>query len=182
MKPISTFSVPQHEEVKWVGLAQVGTGIISVSVSQEDDEDEKDTESGDEEDEEDEEEGEGDEGDEEGEEGEGGSDGWDQVTEGTFPNNPPRRPNIIRMWRIDNNLTRARRTSSTDGWSYGSDGWITSPEGLVLWAPPDVLSYLERESVSYDQPFILSADGIVDLGSGDLFIGDKWVQCFIQKD
>ncbi|KAG8711011.1 hypothetical protein FRC11_003849 [Ceratobasidium sp. 423] len=91
-------------------------------------------------------------------------------------------PNIIRVWRPRPDQTAS--SSTPCDWSYEPDGRILSPEGFVMWVPPDLVPYLEPESNSkhYYNPFVLSPDGIIDTGYKDLCIGDRWTECYIHKD
>ncbi|KAJ1302555.1 hypothetical protein OPQ81_002872 [Rhizoctonia solani] len=90
-------------------------------------------------------------------------------------------PNIIRAWRTDA-YSNQGNSSDTTHWSYESDGRVMSPEGLVVWVPPDLVSDLKKWSVSYGNPFMWSSDGIIDLGYQDLCIGDGWAECYIDQD
>ncbi|CAE6470438.1 unnamed protein product [Rhizoctonia solani] len=90
-------------------------------------------------------------------------------------------PNIIRVWRPATH-DPASNQSRRSYWSYERDGWISSPQGMVMWVPPDLLPLLKVESKSYYNPFVLSADGIIDLGYNDMYIGDRWSECYTRKD
>ncbi|KAJ1299937.1 hypothetical protein OPQ81_005378 [Rhizoctonia solani] len=52
-------------------------------------------------------------------------------------------PNIIRAWRTDA-YSNQGNSSDTTHWSYESDGRVMSPEGLVVWVPPDLVSDLKK--------------------------------------
>ncbi|KAH7338731.1 WD40-repeat-containing domain protein, partial [Rhizoctonia solani] len=51
-------------------------------------------------------------------------------------------PNIIRVWRPGAHDSLSTHSRSRY-WSYDSDGRILSPEGLVMWVPPDLLPLLK---------------------------------------
>ncbi|CAE6458715.1 unnamed protein product [Rhizoctonia solani] len=84
-------------------------------------------------------------------------------------------------WRPNSRIDKTT-TPPANHWSCERDGWVTSPQGFVLWAPLDLLPYLERESLSHETPFVLSPDGVVDLGYNHLCVGDKWTECYTHKD
>ncbi|CEL54312.1 Vegetative incompatibility protein HET-E-1 OS=Podospora anserina GN=HET-E1 PE=4 SV=1 [Rhizoctonia solani AG-1 IB] len=91
------------------------------------------------------------------------------------------RHNTIRVWRPAPRLHESTAPSA-NYWSYKSDGRILSPDGLVLWVPPDLIPYMKVESKSHYNPFILSSECIVDIGYKGLCIGDKWRECYIDRD
>ncbi|CAE6513127.1 unnamed protein product [Rhizoctonia solani] len=91
------------------------------------------------------------------------------------------RPNIVRVWRAGR-PEQAASSSTERYWSYKPDGRILSPEGFVIWVPPDLLPYLKYESKTHYNPLIISPDGIIDIGYKDLCIGERWAECYIQKD
>ncbi|KAF8684577.1 WD40 repeat-like protein [Rhizoctonia solani] len=96
---------------------------------------------------------------------------------------PSRHANVIRVWRPSSfRIDQKATDSSTNSWSYKPDGRIVSPEGCILWVSPDLLPYMEVESESYYNPFVLSPDGIIDVGYKDLSIGNKWADCYIHKN
>ncbi|CAE6474107.1 unnamed protein product [Rhizoctonia solani] len=85
--------------------------------------------------------------------------------------------NTIRIWRAGSQVD----SSSDTYWSPKPDGRILSPEGFVIWVPPDLLQHLSLSSKSYFNPFVLSADGIIDIGYEGLCIGDRWAECYIHE-
>ncbi|KAH7335048.1 WD40-repeat-containing domain protein [Rhizoctonia solani] len=91
------------------------------------------------------------------------------------------KPNIIRGWRPVTHDPSSKH-SMKSYWTYRHDGWIISPQGMVIWVSPDLLPLLKVESKSYYNPFILSADGIIDIGYNDMCIGDRWSECYTHKD
>ncbi|KAG8751282.1 hypothetical protein FRC11_009534, partial [Ceratobasidium sp. 423] len=104
-----------------------------------------------------------------------------QITEAST-RQPSQSPNIIRVWRAGARLDQTASPSTPCDWSYEPDGRILSPEGFVMWVPPDLVPYLGRGSGSYYNPFVISPDGTIDIGYKDLCIGDRWTECYIHKD
>ncbi|CUA77393.1 Vegetative incompatibility protein HET-E-1 [Podospora anserina] [Rhizoctonia solani] len=94
----------------------------------------------------------------------------------------PKDANTIRIWRAGAQLDLESSSSYIPCWSSEPDGRILSPQGFVIWVPPDLLQYLSLESKSpYFNSFIISADGIIDIGHKDLCIGDRWAECYIHE-
>ena len=94
----------------------------------------------------------------------------------------PQNSIIIRIWRAGAQVDQEDPSSDTSYWSYMSDGRILSPQGFVIWAPPDLRPYLKVNSSSHFNPFVSTADGIIDVGYKDLCIGDQWTECYIYED
>ncbi|KAG8742142.1 POC1 centriolar protein A [Ceratobasidium sp. 423] len=97
---------------------------------------------------------------------------------------PLQNPNIIRVWRSGPRPDQTASSSTPCDWLYEPDGRILSPEGLVMWVPPDLVPYLKPEYYhkSYYNPLVISPHGIIDIGYKGLCIGDRWTECYIHKD
>ncbi|CAE6433044.1 unnamed protein product, partial [Rhizoctonia solani] len=92
----------------------------------------------------------------------------------------PKDANIIRIWRAGAQLDLEGSSSYTPYWSSEPDGRILSSQGFVIWVPPDLLQYLSLGSKScYFNSFVMSTDGIIDIGHKDLCIGDRWAECYV---
>ncbi|KAL5637535.1 hypothetical protein ACGC1H_004079 [Rhizoctonia solani] len=95
----------------------------------------------------------------------------------------PQSPNIIRVWHAAAQRDQSALSSTPLGWSYRRDGRILSPEGLlVMWIPPDLIPHMEAhtelESESYYSPLVLSSNGLINVGYPELFIGNRWTECY----
>ena len=88
---------------------------------------------------------------------------------------------IIRVWHAGVQVGQEDPSSDSFYWSYMADGRILSPQGFVIWVPPDLLPYLKVNSSSHFHPFVSTADGIIDIGYKGLSIGDQWMECYIYE-
>ncbi|KEP51130.1 vegetative incompatibility protein HET-E-1 [Rhizoctonia solani 123E] len=97
----------------------------------------------------------------------------------------PDSPKIIRVWRTGAQPDRSALPATPHDWSYEPDGRVISPEGLVMWIPPDLIPYMkahtELGSRSYYSPLVLSSDEFIDIGHQDLCIGARWMECYTHK-
>ncbi|CAE6536969.1 unnamed protein product, partial [Rhizoctonia solani] len=89
--------------------------------------------------------------------------------------------NIIRIWRTGSQALQKASSLRTSYWSCQPDGWILSPQGFLVWVPPDLLPYFRTKSGSYFNPFFSLAGGIVDFGGDDASTGDRWSECYIHE-
>ncbi|CAE6473805.1 unnamed protein product [Rhizoctonia solani] len=112
--------------------------------------------------------------------------GAQRSSEDSQPRQSPQRPNIIRVWRVAVRPGQITSSSSPFGWSYESDGRVLSSEGFVMWIPPDLTSHMQAHtkigSRSHYNSLTLSSDGFVNIGHRDLFIGNRWTQCYLSND
>ncbi|CAE7231665.1 unnamed protein product [Rhizoctonia solani] len=94
-------------------------------------------------------------------------------------------PNIIRVWR-DATPDQLASPIAPRSWSYKRDGRISSSKGFVMWIPPDLVSHLEAHtklgSDLYYSPLSLSPDASIDIGYSNLRIGERWTECYMDKD
>ncbi|CAE7228688.1 unnamed protein product [Rhizoctonia solani] len=92
----------------------------------------------------------------------------------------PLKSNIVRVWRTDVPPDQPAPSSPRD-WSYEPDGRVQSPEGLVMWIPPDLIPYLETYTAagpqSHYNTLVLSHDRFINIGYPDLCIGKRWIEC-----
>ncbi|CAE7051038.1 unnamed protein product [Rhizoctonia solani] len=95
-------------------------------------------------------------------------------------------PNIVRVWCANTTPGQLASSSTPARWSYEPDGRISSPEGFVMWIPPDLVPHMKahNELVSPDfySPLVLSPDRFINIGYPDLCIGERWTECYIDKE
>ncbi|CAE6434231.1 unnamed protein product [Rhizoctonia solani] len=75
------------------------------------------------------------------------------------PNNDSTRqsaqsPNIIRVWRATVRPDQMASSSTPPDWSYEKDGRIMSPEGFVMWIPPNLIPHMEAHSIREPQGWL----------------------------
>ncbi|KDN39301.1 hypothetical protein RSAG8_08936, partial [Rhizoctonia solani AG-8 WAC10335] len=96
----------------------------------------------------------------------------------------PQSPNIIRIWRAVVCSDQLASSSTPCDWSYKHDGRVMSPEGFVIWVPPDLIPHMEAHmklgSESHYSLLDLSPNGFINIG--DLCIGNRWTECYVSKD
>ncbi|CAE6340977.1 unnamed protein product [Rhizoctonia solani] len=97
----------------------------------------------------------------------------------------PHSPKIIRVWRAGAQPDWSALPATPHDWSYEPDGRVISPEGLVIWVPPDLIPYMkahtELGSWPYYSPLVLSSDEFINVGYQDLCIGARWMECYTHK-
>ncbi|CAE7063802.1 unnamed protein product [Rhizoctonia solani] len=95
-------------------------------------------------------------------------------------------PNIIRVWRADATPDQPASPSTPRSWLYKRDGRVSSSEGFVMWIPPDLVPHLKAHmeigSPSFYTALFLSPDRFTNIGYPDLCIGERWAECYIDKD
>ncbi|KEP45652.1 putative vegetative incompatibility protein HET-E-1 [Rhizoctonia solani 123E] len=95
-------------------------------------------------------------------------------------------PNIIRVWRANVRPDQMSSSSTPRDWSYEKDGRVISPEGLVMWIPPDLIPHMraliELGSESHYSSFVMSSDKFINIGYRDLCIGNRWAECYVLKN
>ncbi|CUA74710.1 putative WD repeat-containing protein all2124 [Nostoc sp, PCC 7120] [Rhizoctonia solani] len=100
---------------------------------------------------------------------------------------PIQSPNIVRVWHAGGVITTDQRASplTPGSWSYKPDGRVLSPDGLVMWIPPDLIPYMEEHtrlgSESYHSSVVWSPDRFINIGYPDLHIGKRWTECYISN-
>ncbi|KEP46581.1 putative vegetative incompatibility protein HET-E-1 [Rhizoctonia solani 123E] len=91
--------------------------------------------------------------------------------------------NIIRVWRANVPPDQMPSSSTPRDWSYEDDGRVMSPEGLVMWIPPDLIPHMEEltdlESESHYIPLAMSSYEFINIGYPDLCIGNRWAKCYV---
>ncbi|EUC67566.1 vegetative incompatibility protein HET-E-1, partial [Rhizoctonia solani AG-3 Rhs1AP] len=97
-----------------------------------------------------------------------------------------RSPNILRVWRTAVYSDRSASSSTPHDWSYEPDGRVISSEGLVMWIPADLIPHMEAytkvEFRPYYNPLVLSPDRFINIDYQDLCIGNRWTECYVQKN
>ncbi|KAL5640138.1 hypothetical protein ACGC1H_007429 [Rhizoctonia solani] len=92
-------------------------------------------------------------------------------------------PNIIRVWRANVRPDQMASFSTPRYWSYESDGRIMSPEGFVMWIPPNLIPHIEAHtklgSESHHSSLVMSSDQFINIGYPDLCIGNRWAECYV---
>ncbi|EUC67752.1 WD domain, G-beta repeat protein, partial [Rhizoctonia solani AG-3 Rhs1AP] len=92
-------------------------------------------------------------------------------------------PNIIRAWRANVRPDQMSSSSSPRDWSYEKDGRIMSPEGFVMWIPPNLRwqmkVHMELGSESHYSPLVMSSNEFINIGYRDLCIGNRWAECYV---
>ncbi|EUC67742.1 WD40-repeat protein (notchless protein), related protein, putative, partial [Rhizoctonia solani AG-3 Rhs1AP] len=63
-------------------------------------------------------------------------------------------PNIIRVWRANVRPDQMPSFSTPPDWSYEKDGRIMSPEGFVMWIPPNLIPHMEAHSIREPQGWL----------------------------
>ncbi|KAL5640137.1 hypothetical protein ACGC1H_007428 [Rhizoctonia solani] len=95
-------------------------------------------------------------------------------------------PNIIRVWRANVRPDQMASFSTPRYWSYESDGRIMSPEGFVMWIPPNLIPYIEAHtklgSESHYNSLVMSSDQFINIGYPDLCIGNRWAECYMHRN
>ncbi|CAE7123852.1 unnamed protein product [Rhizoctonia solani] len=98
----------------------------------------------------------------------------------------PQWPNIIRVWRGDASTNQAALSLSPRHWSYERDGRVLSPEGLVMWVPPDLVPRLKPQTEPGATPFyiqvILAPDCFINICYPGLCSGKQWTECYIEEN
>ncbi|EUC55972.1 vegetative incompatibility protein HET-E-1, putative [Rhizoctonia solani AG-3 Rhs1AP] len=95
-------------------------------------------------------------------------------------------PNIIRVWRPDVPPDQIPSSSTSRNWWYGNDGRVMSPEGFVMWIPPDLIPHMktltELGSKSHYTLLVMSPDQFINIGYRDLCIGNRWAECYVVEN
>ncbi|CUA76103.1 Kinesin-like protein KIF21B [Homo sapiens] [Rhizoctonia solani] len=64
------------------------------------------------------------------------------------------------------------------GWEIQQDGWvINSSSAMLFWIPSDLA--LARAWPSPHAEFIITRDGILQIVQKELYLGDRWSQCYV---
>ncbi|CUA75530.1 Vegetative incompatibility protein HET-E-1 [Podospora anserina] [Rhizoctonia solani] len=116
-----------------------------------------------------------------------------EVTETKVPANqstqaPIPAPNIIRVWHAADvvNTNQQASPSTPRSWSYEPDGRVLSPDGLVMWIPPDLKRHMKEHttlgSESYYSSVVWSPDRFINTGYPDLHIGRRWTECYVSTN
>ncbi|CAE6379284.1 unnamed protein product [Rhizoctonia solani] len=94
--------------------------------------------------------------------------------------------NIIRVWRATVRPDQMALSSTPQDWSYEKDGRVMSPEGFVMWIPPnlrwEMKAHTQRGSESHYSPLVMSSDEFINIGYRDLRIGNRWAECYVLEN
>ncbi|KEP46246.1 putative beta transducin-like protein HET-E2C, partial [Rhizoctonia solani 123E] len=86
-------------------------------------------------------------------------------------------PNIIRVWRAKVRPDQMYSSSTPRDWSYEKDGRVMSPEGFVMWIPPNLIPHMKAHtkfgSKSHYSPLVMSPNEFINIGYSDLCVGNR---------
>ncbi|CAE6436448.1 unnamed protein product [Rhizoctonia solani] len=103
-----------------------------------------------------------------------------------FTQQSPQSPNIIRVWRANVRPDQVPSTLTPRDWSYEDDGRVMSPEGFVMWIPPNLIPHMEAHtelgSESHYSPLVMSPDEFINIGYRDFCIGHRWAECYVVEN